>query len=40
MITLLTGEAVEMVDVALGPHDHLKGGNGLGARGTEPSSAK
>ena len=40
MIADLTGEALEVVDVVLGPHHHLKGGDHLVARSAESSRAK
>jgi hypothetical protein len=33
LVALLAGETVEMVDVAFGSHDHLKGRNGFAASG-------
>jgi hypothetical protein len=33
LVALLAGETIEMVDVAFGSHDHLKGRNGFAASG-------
>ena len=33
LMTLLTGETVEVVDVALGPHHHLEGRDDFAAGG-------
>lgn len=40
LIAELTGEAVEVVDVLLGPHDHLKGRDELAAGCTVPRHTK
>jgi hypothetical protein len=33
LVALLAGETIEMVDVAFGSHDHLKGRNGFATSG-------
>lgn len=37
MVALLTGEALEVVDVVPSSHDHLEGGDHLGAGSAVPS---
>ena len=40
MTALLTGEALEVIDVRLGAHDELKRRDRLAAHGTAASAAK
>ena len=40
LMTLLTGETVEVVDVALGPHHHLEGRDDLAAGGAVARRSK
>lgn len=40
LVTELAGEAVEVIDVLLGPHDHLEGWDELATGRTVPRHAK
>lgn len=40
MITLLAGEALEVIDVISSPHNHFEGRNGLVTGGTIPGHTK